>query len=480
MSDFRIAKLSARPLLLFLLMIGLIFLCEFLLMELVLPQLPSRGNEQALIDAALLASVITPALYLLFFLPLRRQVESLERAHREIGHLQHTIEISQQLGKIGAWNLDLRRNELTWTDEAHRIFGVPLGSRLTYEDFLDRVHPEDRGLVDRKWQEAKTGRAYDVRHRIIIDDKIKWLREKAKLDFDADGTAIRAIGFVQDITDFMLMKEKAIRAGQLATVGEVSTMVAHEVNNPLSGVIGYAQVFSNRACEGCDNRELIGRIVKEGERIAKIVRGLLTFARKPDEEKKAHRVEPIIVDALNLIRAQIDKKEIALEFDIDENLPMVLCNAQQIEQVILNIVRNAYQALLNAPLEGEERRLIRLQATETERDRQRFVRIKIANNGPNIPASVLERIKEPFFTTKPAGIGTGLGLSISNDILKDHDGHLDIDSVPGEHTEMALWLPVSVSAQPLAATGKTGAEFTANQGEAFSPHADEDGPFSAM
>ena len=171
---------------------------------------------------------------------------------------------------------------------------------------------------------------YDIKHRLLIDGKVKWVREKAEMVFDDGGKIIRGVGFVQDITLFEELKEKAIRAGQMATVGEISTMIAHEVNNPLSGVIGYAQVFSNRACEDCRDKELLDRIVKEGERISKIVGGLLSFTHNRVEDKKPHDLHPIIVDPLSLIKSQLTRREINLEIDFAENLPRVVCIPQQI------------------------------------------------------------------------------------------------------------------------------------------------------
>jgi PAS domain S-box-containing protein len=108
---------------------------------------------------------------------------------------------AQAVAHVGSWHLDLERNELSWTEEAHRIFGRPIGPPLTYETFLETVHPDDRAYVDQKWQAALRGEPYDIEHRIVVDGQTRWIREKAEVEFDAQGRALRGTGISQDITE---------------------------------------------------------------------------------------------------------------------------------------------------------------------------------------------------------------------------------------------------------------------------------------
>ncbi len=123
---------------------------------------------------------------------------------------QEDLSRAQAVGNIGSWRLDVRRNELTWSDENHRIFGIPKGTPMTYETFFSTVHPDDRGYVDTKWKEGLAGKPYDIEHRIIVDGHVKWVREKAYLEFDSDGALIGGFGITQDITARKIM-ENAIR-----------------------------------------------------------------------------------------------------------------------------------------------------------------------------------------------------------------------------------------------------------------------------
>jgi PAS domain S-box-containing protein len=126
-----------------------------------------------------------------------------ERKQAESAFLKNKYYLTkaQEIGKIGTWELDIQQNILIWTDENYKIFGVPLGTKMTYEVFLDCIHPADRDYVDKKWRAGLDGDPYDIEHRIIIDNKVKWVREKADITFDIDGAPIRAIGFTQDITE---------------------------------------------------------------------------------------------------------------------------------------------------------------------------------------------------------------------------------------------------------------------------------------
>jgi PAS domain S-box-containing protein len=142
-----------------------------------------------------------------------RDITERKRVDEMLKTQKYYLEKAQEIGRIGTWELDLRQNILRWTDENYRIFGVPLGTERTYETFLDCVHPDDRDYVHEKWSAALQHEPYDIEHRLIVDGKIKWVREKADVTFDENGIAIEAIGFTQDITDHKQAEDK-IREGE--------------------------------------------------------------------------------------------------------------------------------------------------------------------------------------------------------------------------------------------------------------------------
>lgn len=124
----------------------------------------------------------------------------------------HYLTKSQEMGKIGTWELDLQNNILNWTDENYKIFGIPLETKTTYEYFLNHIHPDDRDYVNENWKAALNNEPYDIEHRIIVNDEVKWIREKAEVKFDKTGNPISAIGFTQDITEFKLIKDELVKS----------------------------------------------------------------------------------------------------------------------------------------------------------------------------------------------------------------------------------------------------------------------------
>ena len=117
------------------------------------------------------------------------------------------LDRAQAVGHIGSWRLDVRENVLTWSDENHRIFGIPPGTPLTYETFLATVHPDDRAEVDRQWQAGLRGEPYDIEHRLLVEGQVKWVRERAFLEHDENGELLGGYGITQDVTERKLAEE---------------------------------------------------------------------------------------------------------------------------------------------------------------------------------------------------------------------------------------------------------------------------------
>jgi signal transduction histidine kinase len=254
---------------------------------------------------------------------------------------------------------------------------------------------------------------------------------------------IKAIVLSRDITEKKTLQAEAMRAGHLASVGELAAGVAHEINNPINGIISYAEILKDQFAEQHQDAEIPTRIIKEGERIAQIVMNLLSFARERDEEPIPSHVKEILSDALELVKHQIKKDGIKLSLDVPSGLPKIKARSHEIQQVFLNILSNARYALNQRFPEFNVDKFLEIRAETIEIEGRKHVRTIFYDSGKGISTNILDKICNPFFSTKPAGEGTGLGLSISHGIVKSHGGRLWFQSIEGKSTMVMIDLPTN-------------------------------------
>jgi len=218
--------------------------------------------------------------------------------------------------------------------------------------------------------------------------------------------------------------------------------VLHEINNPVNGIINCAQLLIDESEEGCEQAEIFQRIIKAGGRIAMIVRNLLSFARDTEDEPQLVTLKSLLSDCLDLTETQIRKEGIDLKVDIPDKIPEIRVRSHHIQQVFLNILSNARYALGKGAAIVRKNKTIEIKGQLIDSNTRQYVRLSFFDNGTGIPADIMNRICDPFFSSKPSGEGTGLGLSISHSIIKDHGGRLNFDSVEGAYTNVIIDLPV--------------------------------------
>ena len=230
-------------------------------------------------------------------------------------------------------------------------------------------------------------------------------------------------------------QETLIHTEKLTAVGQLVAGVAHELNNPLTIVLGNTGLLLERI----DDPSLRGRletVIAAADSSRKIVQNLLAFARKKTPERAAMDLNEVVSQTIGLRAYHLRNERVRVDVDLDPSLPKVWADVQQIQQVILNLLVNAEQAMEDAR-KGERIRFTTRRAGD-------YVALTIEDNGPGMPAEVRSRIFEPFYTTKEVGRGTGLGLSICYGIISEHDGSIRVESVPGEFTRFTIGLPLTV------------------------------------
>lgn len=250
-----------------------------------------------------------------------------------------------------------------------------------------------------------------------------------------DGEILGLVHVFRDVTERKRMREQLLQSEKMAAVGQLVSGVAHELNNPLTGVIGYAQLMIRRCEEEREEPAIrdIEAILSEAQRASRIVQNLLSFARKYKPQKDDIDLNEAIRSVINLRAYDLNVRNVKLETDLDPELPHVVADLHQMQQVLLNIINNAEQAIDTAGDKG----LIRV-ATRSEGD---LIKVTITDNGHGIAGEDLAHIFDPFFTTREIGQGTGLGLSICYGIIEEHGGEIRVSSRRGEGTTMTIDLP---------------------------------------
>ncbi len=229
---------------------------------------------------------------------------------------------------------------------------------------------------------------------------------------------------------------------KLESIGTLASGVAHEINNPINSIMNYADLISSKKGQDSMTAEFADEISNECERIAKIVKNLLAFARQEKETHSPASMHDIVSRSVSLFRTALRKNQIKLEWNVPEDLPKIKCRSQQIQQVLVNLIVNARDAL-NERYEGyHEDKLIRIQAEPIEIEGRDYIRTTVEDHGAGIPEEMQDRIFDPFFTTKSRDIGTGLGLSVSHGIVKEHKGELSVESVVNRYTRFHMDIPM--------------------------------------
>ncbi|MGE4544748.1 MAG: PAS domain S-box protein [Pedobacter sp.] len=285
------------------------------------------------------------------------------------------------------------------------------------------------GITQKVVIKAVNGRSWEVRTFPVTD--------KA-------GNTVQVIRYANDITRQIQLREETLRTGQLASLGELAAGVAHEINNPINGIINYAQLLADSLEIEQEDMDILRGIIDEGERIANIVRNLLAFARARKEHKDHVALWETLACSLALTESQLRKDGIHLLLDVPPDLPEVVAHAQEIQQVILNLFSNSRYALNKRFPNVHPDKILRIKAETCEYQGRSSVQLAFHDQGIGIPQGSLHKVLDPFYTTKPSGEGTGLGLSISHGIIKDHQGDIVIDSKEGHYTTVTLILPVAI------------------------------------
>jgi len=332
------------------------------------------------------------------------------------------------------------------------MFGISREELYSHPDlWMQHIHEDDLSAVNERIQCYLTGNCnFDITFRIHHpEDGLRWIESRFIPIADASGTMYRSVGICRDITRQIREEEqrKALEVQlrhqqKLESIGTLASGVAHEINNPLNIVMNYAQLILDLTPDGSDVECHAREIFSESERIASIVRNLLSFSRYEQRQRELADLAATVETTLSLTRSLMHKDNIEVVKNISQGIPSVHCHRQQIQQVIMNLLTNARDALNHLHKEAGRQKSITVELSSFVNDDAPWVRMTVADNGPGIEMAIQERIFDPFFTSKTRDKGTGLGLSISHGIVEEHSGRLWFETESGKGTSFHMDLPV--------------------------------------
>jgi PAS domain S-box-containing protein len=316
---------------------------------------------------------------------------------------------------------------------------------LVGRDPLSIAHPEDRERVRRNAVEMLKGNhipAYELR-AIVKDGKVRWALETVT-SVTYKGRRATLGNFI-DITELKQVEEKdrrlqqeLNRSARLASVGELAAGVAHEINNPLTGILGFSERLLRKSPSDTISHDM-EKIHSEARRAAKVVQNLLTFARQRESRKQPCDINDVLQRALELRAYELKADNIEVITDLSPDLPSTTADFQQLQEVFLNLILNAEQAMVETS--GHGRLLIKTDLTNGN------IGISFTDDGPGILPEYLEKLFTPFFTTRSERGGTGLGLSICHGIVTEHGGQIYARNNPDKGATFLVQLPVAFNEQ---------------------------------
>jgi PAS domain S-box-containing protein len=362
---------------------------------------------------------------------LREEIAERKRAEEKLRRSEAYLAEAERLAHVGSSAFDVATGKIVHFSQEHfRLFGLdPEAGMPSFEVGLQRIHPEDRDRILETFNKAVNERKdFEADHRTVLPDgTIKYVHVIAHPAFNASGDLVEYVGTVMDLTERKEADEKLREAqaelahvSRVTTLGEMAASIAHEVDQPLSGVVINANAclrFLTGATQNLDEvRDGLQAIARDGRRASDVIGRIRALARRTMTEKELLSINDVIREVVGLAEGEARRTRARLRTDLAGDLPRVLGDRVQLQQVVLNLLLNGLDAMQGVV--GRPRELV----ISTQREASDRVRVAVQDSGSGIDPQLALRIFDPFYTTKSSGLG--MGLSISRSIIEQHDGRL--------------------------------------------------------
>jgi PAS domain S-box-containing protein len=388
-------------------------------------------------------------------LTIAHNVSEQRQAGEALKKSEASLAAAQRIARLGSWELDLAKGDaletapLHWSEETWRIFGMkPRPEGVTAEMFFKAAHVDDRKHVKSAMEEAlRKKEPFELEHRILLPDgEVRIVRERAELTLNDAGDPLQLRGIVMDITAQKRLEERSSQSQKMDAIGALAGELAHDFNNVLTVTHGHALLLLGEKKLSKSGKESAQQIARTAESAAGLTQSLLTFSRRQDMQLR--RID--LNQMLNSMTAMLERilgEGVTLQLKCYPQPAVVQADAGMLEQVLLDLAMNARDRMSKGGQLAIDVFPISLGpdnlASHPEGRSGKFICLSVADNGSGIEPDQLNRIFEPFASTKEAGKHAGLGLATVYGIVKQHEGWIEVESEPGNGATFRVYLPAS-------------------------------------
>ena len=380
-------------------------------------------------------------------------------AFQELNRSKRRLAKTQELARLGNWEIDLINNTLHCSPEAQHLLGLLGDRQVTYKDFLASVISQEQTKVKEKIDTAiKTNSSFSIHYRVILPDETeRHILNRGEIFFNENGVAEILLGAVQDVTQVkraeeekINMQERLFRASKMEAIGLMAAGVAHDLNNILSGIVGYPELLLQKLPKDSEMRKPIKAILESGKRAATIVADLLTVARGAASTREVHNLNDLVQEYLNSPECKKLKSfypNITCQHQFTATQHSILCSSVHVKKCLMNLVTNAAEAIVgrgSVVVFTENQYIDDAASAEHNLKAGEYVVLGVRDTGPGIAKTDVEHIFEPFYTKKIMGrSGTGLGLTVAWNTMEDHKGKIFVET-SDKGTCFQLYFPVHI------------------------------------
>lgn len=368
-----------------------------------------------------------------------------KRSERALRRSEAFLAEGQRLGQIGCYSWRVATGEITWSEELYRIYDLEIGVPITLEVIRSRVHPDDLTLYEKMVEQASNGgKDFEWQYRLVMPDhSIKYVQAVARATRDQDGQ-LEYIAAIQDVTARRLSEEARDKArselahvARVLSLGTLAASIAHEINQPLSGIVMNAttcqRMLATVPLDIDGALKTAHRTIRDANRASEVITRLRALFSRKETATESVDLNEATREVITLSWSGLQRNDVVVQADLAHDLPPVTGDRVQLQQVVLNLVRNGSEAMRTVG--DRPRRLV----IRTERDEGDRVRLSVRDVGVGFEPQAADRLFEDFYTTKNDGMG--IGLSVSKSIIESHDGQLWAEKNDGPGATFSFSIP---------------------------------------